>query len=353
MAADAAWPFAGDIDDIWTGEVRTLMPASRSFNGFVDYTKRVRPASSMWTATAQRADILRQNRPVSVRVYPDRIVVAAEGLVVWEHCRIIDRSHDRPGQTIYNGRHYLAVVQRKPGTHRNGTPFAELPDAFRNLQQHLLQGAGRRSRDGRHPAACPATRRAGVVPGRGNGVRGRRSNQNPCAEPAPSTRRRQIDHTPDHHWFSGCDAYQRAESQCRARRRFEEGRGGCSCVIILPTAQLSSCCKLKDARHGADCREVTEQGAPAFEAAIPVLSQLLMAEIAERHVRSTAYQLKPARLPAYRDLNGFDFTSSEVIEALVRQLHRGEFIDDANNVVLVGEPGRGKTHIATALGVWP
>ena len=97
--------------------------------------------------------------------------------------------------------------------------------------------------------------------------------------------------------------------------------------------------------------ELTEQGAPAFEAAIPILSQLLKAETAEREVRSTAYQLKTARFPAYRDLNGFDFTSSEINEALVRQLHRGEFIDDANNVVLVGGPGTGKTHIATALGV--
>jgi DNA replication protein DnaC len=97
--------------------------------------------------------------------------------------------------------------------------------------------------------------------------------------------------------------------------------------------------------------ELTEQGAPAFEAAIPILSQLLKAETAEREVRSTAYQLKTARFPAYRDLNGFDFTSSEINEALVRQLHRGEFIDDANNVVLVGGPGTGKTHVATALGV--
>src|SRR6478609_6762934 len=97
--------------------------------------------------------------------------------------------------------------------------------------------------------------------------------------------------------------------------------------------------------------ELTEQGAPAFEAAIPVLSQLLKAETAEREVRSTAYQLKTARFPAYRDLNGFDFASSEVNEALVRQLHRGEFIGNSDNVVLIGGPGTGKTHIATALGV--
>jgi DNA replication protein DnaC len=97
--------------------------------------------------------------------------------------------------------------------------------------------------------------------------------------------------------------------------------------------------------------ELTEQGSPAFEATIPILSQLLKAETAEREVRSVAYQLKTARFPAYRDLNGFDFASSEINEALVRQLYRCDFIDEANNIVLVGGPGTGKTHIATAIGI--
>ena len=97
--------------------------------------------------------------------------------------------------------------------------------------------------------------------------------------------------------------------------------------------------------------DLIEQGSPAFEAAVPILSQLLKAEVAEREVRSIAYHLKAARFPAYKDLAGFDFAASEINEALVRQLHRCEFIDAAHNVVLIGGPGTGKTHVATALGV--
>jgi DNA replication protein DnaC len=97
--------------------------------------------------------------------------------------------------------------------------------------------------------------------------------------------------------------------------------------------------------------ELTEHGSPAFEAAVPILCQLLKAETAEREVRSISYQIKSARFPAYKDLSGFDFASSEANEALVRQLHRCEFLDGAQNVVLIGGPGTGKTHMATAPGV--
>ena len=52
------------------------------------------------------------------------------------------RSHDRQSRTVYDWRHYLAVVQRKPGALRNGAPFAEMPPAFRSWQQHLLKRPG-------------------------------------------------------------------------------------------------------------------------------------------------------------------------------------------------------------------
>jgi len=96
---------------------------------------------------------------------------------------------------------------------------------------------------------------------------------------------------------------------------------------------------------------LAEQGAPAYQQAVPILETLLKAEVAEREVRSINYQMKAARFPAYRDLAGFDFAQSSVDEALIRSLHCCEFLDDAQNVVFVGGPGTGKTHLATAIAV--
>ena len=96
---------------------------------------------------------------------------------------------------------------------------------------------------------------------------------------------------------------------------------------------------------------LAEQGAPAYQQAIPILETLLKAEVAEREVRSINYQMKVARFPAYRDLSGFKFEDSAVDVALVKALHGCDFVEDAHNVVFIGGPGTGKTHLATAIGV--
>lgn len=97
--------------------------------------------------------------------------------------------------------------------------------------------------------------------------------------------------------------------------------------------------------------ELAQQQGPAFKRAEPILEDLLKAEVAEREVRSINYQMKAARFPAYRDLTGFRFADSAVDVALVKSLHRCEFVEDAHNVVFIGGPGTGKTHLATAIGV--
>ena len=97
--------------------------------------------------------------------------------------------------------------------------------------------------------------------------------------------------------------------------------------------------------------ELAAQQGPAFQQAQPVLDDLVKAEVAEREVRSINYQLKTARFPAYRDLAGFEFAQSAVDATLVKSLHRCDFVADAHNVVFIGGPGTGKTHLATAIGV--
>jgi transposase len=133
----------GTVADVWAQEQAFLMPVPRPFDGFVEHTKRVSPTClvhferNRYSVPASYA-----NRPVSLRVYAHRLVVAAEGQFVCEHARVIDRRHDVAGQTVYDWRHYLAVLQRKPGALRNGAPFTQLPEGFKRLQTALLKQPG-------------------------------------------------------------------------------------------------------------------------------------------------------------------------------------------------------------------
>ena len=133
----------GTIADVWTDEQAALMPLPVAFDGFIEISKRVSPTClisferNRYSVPASFA-----NRPVSLRVYPDRLVVAAEGNILCQHARVIERSHKLPPKTIYDWRHYLAVVQRKPGALRNGAPFLELPPTFRQLQDQMLRRLG-------------------------------------------------------------------------------------------------------------------------------------------------------------------------------------------------------------------
>ena len=134
---------SGSIADVWAAEQAALMALPPAFDGFVEQSKRVSPTClisferNRYSVPASFA-----NRPVSLRIYPDRLVVAAEGNILCEHTRVIERSHHLPPRTIYDWRHYLAVIQRKPGALRNGAPFAELPPGFRQLQEKMLRRPG-------------------------------------------------------------------------------------------------------------------------------------------------------------------------------------------------------------------
>ena len=133
----------GSIADVWEAEKPALMPLPTAFDGYVEQSKRVSP-TCLITFDRNRYSVPASfaNRPVSLHIYPERLVIVAEGHVVCEHKRIIERSHRQPSRVIYDWRHYLAVVQRKPGALRNGAPFVEMPETFRQLQGQMLRKPG-------------------------------------------------------------------------------------------------------------------------------------------------------------------------------------------------------------------
>ena len=82
------------------------------------------------------------------------------------------------------------------------------------------------------------------------------------------------------------------------------------------------------------------------------LLQLCERELIERQQRATERRIKAAAFPTLKTIESFDFAQQTGInEALVRELLVGEFIDRNENVLLIGNSGTGKTHLAVALGL--
>ena len=132
------------VAEVWAQEQSQLMPTPRRFDGFVEHSKPVSPTCLVhFERCRYSVPAAFANRRISLHVYAARLVFVAEGQVIAEHARIINRNHrHNTGQTIYDWRHYLAVLQRKPGALRNGAPFVALPAAFLQLQSLWCKRTG-------------------------------------------------------------------------------------------------------------------------------------------------------------------------------------------------------------------
>ena len=98
--------------------------------------------------------------------------------------------------------------------------------------------------------------------------------------------------------------------------------------------------------------DLVEQGSSAgLDTSRWLIEHLLQAEGTDRAMRSVSHQMTAAKFPVHRDLAGFDFEISPVDRKLVTTLAGAAFTDEAHNLVFVGGPGTGKTHLATAIGV--
>ena len=81
------------------------------------------------------------------------------------------------------------------------------------------------------------------------------------------------------------------------------------------------------------------------------LLKLCEKEVADRQQRAMDRRIKAARFGMLKTIDSFDFACQQSVnEPLIRELLRCEFIDRKENVLLIGNSGTGKTHLATALG---
>lgn len=82
------------------------------------------------------------------------------------------------------------------------------------------------------------------------------------------------------------------------------------------------------------------------------LLMLLDEEIRSREENTRASRIRQARFPTPKTLSQFDFASLPALnKPLVLKLAQGEYLGAAENIVLLGNSGTGKTHLATALGM--
>jgi heme-degrading monooxygenase HmoA len=131
------WPDM-TVMDVFDYELPHLMPVPRLFDGYIERPARVSATSLIhWQRNRYSVPVECAHKAISLRIYPQELVVVHDEQVVARHVRSFERH-----QTFYDWQHYIPVIERKPGALRNGAPFHDMPQPLRQLQKHLLKHEG-------------------------------------------------------------------------------------------------------------------------------------------------------------------------------------------------------------------
>jgi DNA replication protein DnaC len=102
-------------------------------------------------------------------------------------------------------------------------------------------------------------------------------------------------------------------------------------------------------RHYQELARQAAQGNLPYEAFLLALVEI---EAQQREENAHQKRLRMARFPVIKSLDQFDFTAVPSLnKARVLDLTRGDYLDKRENLILLGNSGTGKTHLATALGL--
>ena len=95
-----------------------------------------------------------------------------------------------------------------------------------------------------------------------------------------------------------------------------------------------------------------ERAASEPQSYAEMLCALAQSEVTARHDRHLSTRIKLAHLPYYKSLDQFDFAFQPSIDQQqIRELRTLRFAHDASNVIMLGPPGVGKTHLSVGLAV--
>ena len=95
-----------------------------------------------------------------------------------------------------------------------------------------------------------------------------------------------------------------------------------------------------------------EQAAKKEVSYADFLDELLTLEVGSKSQKHLAMRIAMARFPFHKTLESFDFKFQPSIDAkLIRELATGRYMHSGDNVLFLGPPGVGKSHLAVALGL--
>jgi DNA replication protein DnaC len=103
---------------------------------------------------------------------------------------------------------------------------------------------------------------------------------------------------------------------------------------------------------GRECAKIASRCATENVDHLAFLLQLCERELIDRERRASERRLKAAKFPTYKTLETFDFKAQPSLnKVLITELMVGEYIDKRENILLVGNSGTGKSHVAIALAI--
>jgi DNA replication protein DnaC len=124
-------------------------------------------------------------------------------------------------------------------------------------------------------------------------------------------------------------------------------------TTALDLATIREYCRvLRLATVAAQCERLAQDAVRQQQSPLAFLASLLAAEVDDRERRAIARRVQEAHLPRLKLLEDFDFGAApQVSAARLHQLAEGGYLARAEPIILIGDSGTGKTHLATGLCV--